>query len=252
MFTHAITRKPAPNFADGITTSNLGEPSFATMLQQHQTYVQTIQSLGIKVVELEALPDFPDAYFVEDVAVVTPYVAVITNPGAPARNGEQKEMISPLSQFRPIAYITDPGTVDGGDILMVENHFFIGISERTNAEGAKQLGTILAKHGHTVTAVSVADGLHLKSSVNYVGNNTLLLTEEFASGPEFEGYDKIILDNEEAYAGNTLFINNTLLTPQGFPKTKAKLEQLGFPIIELDVSECQKMDGGLTCMSLRF
>ena len=252
MFTYAITRKPAPNFADGITTSNLGKPSFATMQQQHQTYVQTIQSLGVEVMELEALPNFPDAYFVEDVAVVTPHIAIITNPGAPARNGEQKEMIAPLAQFRPIAYITDPGTVDGGDILMVENHFFIGISERTNEEGAKQLGAILEKHGHTVTAVSVADGLHLKSSINYVGKNSLLLTQAFAARPEFDTYDKIILDEDETYAGNTLLINNTLLTPQGFPKTKAKLASLGFPIIELDVSECQKMDGGLTCMSLRF
>ena len=252
MFTHAITRKPAPNFTDGITTSDLGKPSLATMLQQHQAYVQTIRSLGLEVIELEALPDYPDAYFVEDVAVITPHVAIITNPGAATRNGEQKEMVAPLAQFRPIAYITAPGTVDGGDILMVENHFFIGISERTNEGGAKQLGAILEKHGHTVTAVSVADGLHLKSSVNYVGANTLLLTQEFATRPEFDAYAKIVLDEDETYAGNTLFINNTLLTPKGFPKTKAKLESLGFPIVELDVSECRKMDGGLTCMSLRF
>ncbi len=252
MFTHAITRKPGSNFANGITTSDLGTPSFLTMQQQHQAYINTIQSLGIEVIELEALPNFPDAYFVEDVAVVTPYVAIITNPGAPARNGEQNEIEAPLAQYRPLEFITSPGTVDGGDILMVENHFFIGLSQRTNVEGSKQLGKILAKYGHAFTAVSVADGLHLKSSVNYVGQNTLLLTQEFATRPEFANYDQIILDEDETYAGNTLFINNTLLTPKGFPKTKAKLESLGFPIIELDVSECQKMDGGLTCMSLRF
>ncbi len=252
MFTYAITRQPAPNFADGITTSPLGKPTFDTMLQQHNAYVQTLKSLGLELLELEPLPSFPDAYFVEDVAVVTPKVAIITYPGATARQGEQKEIEAPLAQFRSIARISAPGTVDGGDILMVGNHFFIGISERTNEEGARQLGAILEAQGHTFTAVSVADGLHLKSSVNYVGKNNLLLTAEFASRPEFAAYDKIILDEEETYAGNTLLINNTLLTPQGFPKTKAKLMPLGFEIIELDVSECQKMDGGLTCMSLLF
>jgi dimethylargininase len=135
---------------------------------------------------------------------------------------------------------------------MVGNHFFIGLSDRTTAEGAAQLAKLLASSGYTFQTITVASGLHLKSSVNYVGNGTLLLTQALAVHPAFASYKKIVLDPDEAYAANTLWVNDTLLTPRGFPKTLRKLTQLEMRIIELDVSEVQKMDGGLTCMSLRF
>ena len=135
---------------------------------------------------------------------------------------------------------------------MVGNHFFIGLSERTNAEGAAQLASLLAAAGHTSETVPVAGGLHLKSGVNYVGSETLLVTKTLADHPAFDHYDKIVLDEDEAYAANTLWVNDTLLMPKGFPKTYASLAHLGMKIIELDVSEVRKMDGGLTCMSLRF
>lgn len=252
MFTTAILRQPAPNFADGLTTSTLGRADYATMMQQHAAYRQALQALGLQIVLLEPLPDYPDAYFVEDVAVVTPHVAVITHPGAPARQGEAAYMQPVLAQHRPTFQIEAPGTVDGGDVLMVDNHFFIGLSDRTNEEGAQQLGLILEAHGHTFTAVPVSAGLHLKSSVNYVGQDTLLLTAEYAQRAEFAACHKIVLDPDETYAGNTLLVNNTLIMPQGYPKTYAQLTTLGMPIIQLDTSEAHKMDGGLTCMSLRF
>jgi dimethylargininase len=252
MFTFAITRKPGENFAQGLTTSNLGAPNYELMLRQQQAYVETLRSLGLEVIVLEAQPDYPDAHFVEDTAVVTPDVAVITNPGATARQGEQDTIEPVLARYRSTARIQPLGTVDGGDVLMVGAHFFIGISERTNQQGAEQLGRILAEYGNTWTAVPVDAGLHLKSGVNYVGKNTLLLTEEFATMGVFEGYEHIVLDKAEEYAGNTLLINDCLITPQGFPNTRKKLEALGLAIIELDVSEVRKMDGGLTCLSLRF
>lgn len=252
MFTHAITRLPGKNFADGITTSSLGRPNYPLILQQHQTYRQALQAIGLEVIVLQAETDFPDAYFVEDPAVVTPRIAVITHPGAPSRQGEQLTLEPVLLQYRPVLHIAPPGTVEGGDVLMVENHFFIGLSDRTNNEGAAQLAKLLASSGHTSENIPVASGLHLKSSVNYVGNGTLLVTKILADHPAFAGYKKIVLDPDEEYAANTLWINNTLLTPTGFPKTMAKLTQLGMHIIELDVSEVQKMDGGLTCMSLRL
>ncbi len=135
---------------------------------------------------------------------------------------------------------------------MAGTHFFIGISERTNQEGAAQLGHILEGFGNTWTAIPVEAGLHLKSSVSYVGENTLLVTKDFADLDEFQAYDKIILDANEEYAGNVLLINDCLIMPKGFPSTRKKLEALGIEVIELDVSEARKMDGGLTCMSLRF
>jgi dimethylargininase len=251
-FTHAVTRQPGENFAQGITTSNLGVPNYLRMLAQHTAYTENLKCLGLSVTELEALPNFPDAYFVEDVAVITPEVAVITNPGAASRNGEQHAIEPVLAQYREIEHILPPGTLDGGDVLMVGKHFWIGISERTNLLGAAQLGAILERLGNTWVAVPVEAGLHFKSSVTWIGGNHLLISAAFAGQPEFEGFRQIVVDPTEEYACNTLWINDVLLTPRGFPKTLAQLKTLGLPIIELETSEAQKMDGGLTCMSLRF
>jgi dimethylargininase len=153
---------------------------------------------------LNPLPDYPDAYFVEDTAVVTPDVAIITNPGVGDRKGEEDTIERALATFRKTVRIHAPGTVDGGDVLMVGAHFFIGISERTNREGAKQLGRIFEEYGYTWATLYVEAGLHLKSSVNYIGKNTLLITEQFADRDEFKGYDTIIVDTTEEYAANTL------------------------------------------------
>ena len=158
MFSTAITRKPGKNFVQGITTTNLGKPSYPDMLAQHNAYIEVLKKVGLHVIELEPLPEYPDAYFVEDVAVVTPDVAVISNPGATARNGEQQYIESTLAQYREIARIEPPGTLEGGDVLMVGKHFFIGISERTNPLGAAQLGEILERYGNTWIAVPVGRG----------------------------------------------------------------------------------------------
>jgi dimethylargininase len=252
MINHAITRLPGENFADGVTTANLGRPSYSLILQQHHAYRQALLSLGLDVIVLPAEPTYPDAYFVEDPAIITPKIAVSTCPGASSRQGEEITLEPFLEYYRPLVHIHPPGTVDGGDVLVVENHYFIGLSERTNSEGAAQLATLLAEAGHTSETVPVAAGLHLKSGVNYVGNDTLLITKNLADYPAFAKYKRIILDVDEEYAANTLWVNDTLLTPKGFPKTHASLAHLGMRLIELDVSEVQKMDGGLTCMSLRF
>jgi dimethylargininase len=251
-FTHAIVRKPGPNFADGITTADLGRPDYTAVLEQHAAYVTTLQRLGVAVVELDPLPNHPDAHFVEDTAVIVPEVAVIANMGAPARQGEERAMASVLAAYRPLAHIALPGTFDGGDVLVVEKHCMIGLSERTNESGARQLGETLASYGYRWDAIPVGAGLHFKSSVNYVGRNTLLIDQAFVDHPAFAGYDKLVIDPDEVYAANTLWINEHLLMPAGFPKTKAQLTTLGLPIIELETSELHKMDGGLTCLSLRF
>jgi dimethylargininase len=252
MFTHAITRLPGENFADGLTTANLGHPDYQLILKQHHAYRRALLGLGLDVVVLPAETDYPDAYFVEDPAIITTRIAVITHPGTPSRQGEETSLAPFLEYYRPVSYILAPGSLDGGDVLMVGDHFFIGLSVRTNREGAAQLAGYLAAAGHTSEMVPVAAGLHLKSSVNFVGNNTLLVTRSLANFPGFARYQKIILDEDEEYAANTLWINNTLLMPEGFPKTHSRLSSLGLPILELDMSEVRKMDGGLTCMSLRF
>jgi dimethylargininase len=222
------------------------------MVEQHRTYVERLKSIGLKVIELDDEPEFPDAHFVEDTAVVTPRVAVITRPGAVSRQGEENSVAPVLASYRAIERIHSPGTVDGGDVLMVGNRFYIGISDRTNRAGAEQLCTILQQYGHDPYTVKVAAGLHLKSSMNVVGENTLLLTPFFSALKILKDFDKILLDETESYAANTLLLNDHLIMPEGFPRTRRKLEKLGYPLVALDVSEVQKMDGGLTCLSIRF
>ena len=248
----AITRKPGEDFGDGLTTSSLGKPDYGRICRQHEDYIGALRSLGLEVTILDALPGYPDAYFVEDVAVVTREVAVITIPGAQSRKGETEHIMAALAIHRPIARIQPPGTLDGGDVMMVEKHCYIGLSERTNQDGATQLGGILRAYGYESTAVPLAGGLHLKSDINYIGRNTLLLTEPLSDLLIFDRFNQILVDAEEAYAANTLLVNGRLLTPKGFPRTKAKLLKAGFDILELETSELQKMDGGLSCMSLRF
>ena len=253
MFTHAITRKPCQNFARGLTTTVSSEPAdYGLMLKQHAAYLEALSAAGLEVIVLDPQPEYPDAHFVEDTAVVTPDVAVINIPGADARQGEEESIVPVLAGFRKIERIHAPGTVDGGDVLQVGNHFFIGISERTNQEGAEQLGRILRGYGNTWTPITVGAGLHFKSSVNYVGKNTLLVTLDFAAQQQLQEYEQLVLDCSESYAANTLLVNEHLLIPAGYPNTRRRLEPLGFKMIALDVSEVQKMDGGLTCLSLRF
>lgn len=201
---------------------------------------------------LEPLSDHPDAYFVEDVAVITPEVAVVTRPGALARRGEELPMAPILGQYKPLARIDDPGTLDGGDVLIVERTVFVGLSSRTNAQGIAQLERILGPYGYRVCPIPVAAGLHFKSSVNTLGGRQLIVSESFAGREELASYPAIVVESDEEYACNTLWINGTLLMPAGFVSTHRKLRSLGLPIVELDTSEARKMDGGLTCMSLRF
>ena len=251
-FTRAIARLPGPDAAAGLTTAGLGRPDPSLLLKQHSAYVETLRRLGLEVEVLPAAPGFPDAYFIEDAAVVTPEAAVITRPGAPSRRGETVSVESALARYRPLHRIELPGTLDGGDVLAAGGRFFIGLSARTNEDGARQLGAILASFGHSWTAVPVESGLHLKSSVNALGDRTVVLASGFPTKELFRGYDRIVLDPGDDYAANTLWINGTLLVPKGFPRALEKLSGRGLPVIEVDTSEMRKMDGGLTCLSLRF
>jgi len=250
MYTKAIARRPGRNFAEGISTSNLGKPDFEKALEQHIAYCDALTRCGLELIVLEADERYPDGCFVEDTAIVTGEVAVITRPGAESRMGEEAEISEILSEFRKIETIKLPGTMDGGDILRVENHFFIGISGRTNREGARQLSSILSKYGFTTSEVEVGKGLHLKSGIAYLGKGNFISFEGFL---KLSGSSAIIIsDQGESYSANCLPVNDFLLIPKGFPKSKKKIIELGYNIIELDMSEFRKMDGGLTCLSLLF
>ena len=256
MFTKAIVRRPGATFANGLTTVDLGVPDLERALEQHEAYCQTLESCGLKLIRLAPDDEHPDSTFVEDTAILTARGAVITRPGAPSRLGETKD-IAPLIRdyFSNVHIIEEPGTVDGGDICEAGEHFFIGLSLRTNEQGAQQLAGFLESFGYSSSLIDirgVSNILHLKSGIAYLGGRRLVVVDALKSVREFSGYDLIGLDSGEAYAANCLVINDKVLIADGFPATKRALEHMGYQIIALDMSEFQKMDGGLSCLSLRF
>jgi len=253
MFTKAIVRKPCRNFIKGLSTANLGEPNYYKAMKQHRFYVEALQSCGLDVHILEADENYPDSVFVEDAALLTKNCAIITNPGANSRRGEIAEMEKVVEKFYTnIEKIINPGTVEAGDIMMVGDHFYIGLSDRTNLDGAKQMISILEKNGLTGSTVELSEMLHLKTGLSYLENNNMLVSGEFEQHPEFEKFNRLIISEEEMYAANSLWINNKVIVPQGNPKTKKMIENAGYEVISLDMSEFRKLDGGLSCLSLRF
>jgi len=246
----AILRPPAPTFATGITAAGLGQPDYEKALEQHRAYCTAMQRLGLESILLGADERYPDGCFVEDTAIVTEELAILCRPGAASRRGEVAAVAEVLVEYRPLATIKPPGTVDGGDILSVDNHFYIGRSKRTNAEGARQLAGILSERGYTSSETPVRSVLHLKTGVTYIGKNTFVAINEFAG--RFPSGQVIRVEEEEAYAANCLLVNGTVLAPAGFPKVTRQIAELGYTIIEVEMTEFRKMDGGLTCLSLVF
>ena len=257
MFTKAITRKPCRALIDGITTAMFGEgtPDYETAVRQHDNYVETLRGLGLEVLDLEADERYPDSCFVEDPAVVTAEFAIITNPATDSRNGEKYEIADAIRKYysdEQIFHIEAPGTMEGGDVMLVGKHFYVGQSDRTNAEGFRQFREIVSKFGYEATAVPVTEGLHLKDFVIYLENGNMLVSPTMDKEPAFSEYTRFVIGPEELYAINSMNINGTVLVPDGFPKTLKLIQDLGYPAIVMDNSEFAKIDGSLTCLSLRF
>jgi len=256
MLTKAIVRAPAPSFAYGLTTAGLGAPDYDRTLHQHVAYCIALEKCGLDLIRIEPDLNFPDATFVEDTAILTSECAVIARPGAPSRRGEVNRMRSVLAGFYPaLAAVESPGTVDGGDICEAGQHFFIGLSERTNEAGAEQLAALLASCGYTFTFVDIRsiDGLlHLKSGLAYLGDNRLAITPALLDGADFSNYELILVEAQEDYAANCVRVNDHVLLAAGYPVFAGRLQELGYQTIALEMSEFRKMDGGLSCLSLRF
>jgi dimethylargininase len=256
LFTNAIVRIPGSNFADGLTTLNLGVPRYDSVIQQHSRYRKALEECGLTITTLDVDLRYPDSTFVEDTAVLTPRGAILTRPGVPSREGEVAAIRETISSFFPATLeIETPGTLDGGDICEAEGHFFLGLSHRTNQEGVRQLAAHLAVQGYTSSVIDVrgiTSILHLKSGVSYIGNNTIVAMEEMAGNELFRNYELIRVSTEESYAANCVRINERVLVAAGYAHLIAELAVRGFNPLALEMSEFQKMDGGLSCLSLRF
>lgn len=253
MFSKAIVKTPCPEMISGISSAQLGKPDYPKALEQHQAYITALEHCGLEVWVLEPDSAFPDSCFVEDTALVTPNCAIITNPGAASRKGETKAIAEALTTFYPnLLFIEAPGTLDAGDMMMVGNHFYIGLSERTNQEGARQMISHLEVNGQSGSTVAMNEMLHLKTGVSYLEYNNLVVTGEMVTKPAFDAFNKIIVAKDEAYAANCIWVNDYVLLPAGRPKARAAIEQAGYQVIPLDTSEFEKLDGGLSCLSLRF
>ena len=254
MFTNAIVRTPGRSIVDGLSDSKtLGLPNYEQVIIQHQSYIDVLTKCGLDVLVLEPCEEYPDSTFVEDVALITPNCVIINRPGAPSRRGEVHEIEFVLKQkFKNIEAIEAPGTIEGGDIMMVGDHYYIGLSERTNLEGAKQIIQILTKYGMSGSTISLKKVLHLKTGLSYLEENNLVVCGEFVNDASLGRYKPIEIPEKESYAANCIWVNNSVIIPLGYPTTKQRIKNAGYPVIETDVTEFQKLDGGLSCLSLRY
>ena len=187
MFKHIIARTPCRALVDGLSASDLGKPIYEKAMEQHNAYIRALQTCGVDITILPPAEEFPDSVFVEDPALCTPHCGIVTRPGADSRRGEAELMAPILARFyKNVERIVEPGTLDAGDVMMVGNHYYIGNSARTNAEGARQLIAILEKYGMTGSIVSMDEVLHLKTGLAYLENNNLMCAGEFLTKPEFQ------------------------------------------------------------------
>jgi dimethylargininase len=254
MFTKAIVRRPAKSLVKGITSNpQLGAPDYEKALRQHDAYIEALRRSGLEVTTLPADERFPDSCFMEDVAICTRKFAIVTNPGASSRAGEIEGIAELLGRFyKDVDRVSAPGTLEGGDVMMVGDRFYVGLSARTNEAGAAQFIAALEKRGYQGQGVELKEVLHLKTGLSYLEDGFLLVAGEFLRAAEFRDFKRIEVAPDEAYAANCIRVNGYVLVPAGFPKTEARIRQAGLPIIVVDTSEFRKLDGGLSCLSLRF
>ncbi len=247
----AITREVSPRFDEcEITHIERAPIDLKVARLQHRAYVEALKQLGCHVIELPAEADLPDSVFVEDTAFILPEAAVITRPGADSRKPETESIIRALSSHIRLVHVRAPATVDGGDVLVLGKNIYVGLSTRSNQPAIDQLNELLAEHGYTVKGLGVHGCLHLKSAVTRVDDRTLLINKHWVDPNYFADFDLIEVDSSEPSAANCLPLRGAIIFPTAFPKTRSKLEERGYRVTTIDVSELAKAEGAVTCCSL--
>lgn len=252
-FTHAVSRKPGKSIASGLRAGEGPNPDPDAFAREHATYINFLEKSGAKVTLLPALEEFPDSVFVEDPALCAGGAAIILRPGAESRFGESEAIAPDLEKLFGSVIRLETGFVDGGDILLSDDEALIGLSDRTNEEGVDALRPILADRGYKTRIVRTPQGvLHFKSDCGLLDGSTIFSTALLASSGCFEGYRVIEAPQGEEAAANLIRFNDHVIMRTGFPKTKALLENEGYKVATLSADEVAKVDGGLSCMSLRI
>lgn len=253
-FSHAITRTPAESAAWGLRGVDYGNPDIGILLDHHAMYVTALRHAGLDVTVLGTLEAFPDSLFVEDTALCLPEGAVVLRPGAPTRFGEADAIAPHLrGLYTRVEHLQGPGTIEGGDILTVGKDILVGVSDRTTSEGAAELAAVVVAWGYTLREVETPAGvLHFKSECSLLDETTILATTRLSASGCFDNYSVIDVAEGEEPAANSIRVNDVVFMPQGFPITAERVRDAGFVVMELPNTESHKIDGGLSCVSLRF
>ena len=253
-FTHALVRQPSRSIVNGLRAQDTGTPNFKVFEQHHRDYVEALASTGATVQELPALEEFPDSVFIEDAGLCLQEGAVVMRPGAPTRLGEAGAIRPVLENlYKNVISIDGPGFIEGGDILVTEREILVGRSARTDAAGISELREKVADWGYSVREVTTPpDVLHFKTDCSLMDGNTILSTKRLAATGCFAGYQVLFTANGEEASANAIRFNELVLFPSGFPNTASILREHGYNLVEIGNSEAAKLDGGMSCLSLRF
>ncbi len=253
-FTHAICRAPSNSIIDGLRAVDTGTPDLDTFRQHHADYVAALRATGAEVTVLAPLEEFPDSVFVEDAALCLPKGAVIMRPGAPSRLGEALAIAPAIAEtYGEVRAIEGPGFIEGGDILVTEREILVGKSARTDADGVEELRAIVSDWGYTLRELQTPpDVLHFKTDCSLLDAETILTTRRLAASGCFDGYNLIYTEDDEEACANAIRFNDRVLFPAGFPRTAETLDKAGYNVTEIGNSEAAKLDGGMSCLSLRF
>ncbi|MEO9460016.1 MAG: dimethylarginine dimethylaminohydrolase [Lentilitoribacter sp.] len=253
-FSHAICRQPSSSIINGLRAVDTGAPDLELFEKNHSDYISALKSTGAKVTVLNAMDAYPDSVFVEDAALCLPELAILMRPGAPTRLGEAKEMAPHLSaHYSTVRTIEGPGFIEGGDILVTEREILVGKSARTNSAGVAELKSLVAEYGHKLREVQTPpDVLHFKTDCSLLDEETILSTKRLAQTGCFKGYRVLYTEDGEEASANSIRFNDLLIIPNGFDKTAETLDKAGYKICQIGNSEAAKLDGGMSCLSLRF
>ena len=250
MLKRAIVRPPGAKFKGCLSTHPLHHTlDMELALKQHKKYCQTLSDLGLDLIELEADNVYPDACFVEDTVVVHGNRAIVTRMAKDSRRGESKKVEEVLSEFKQIKSVIEPGILEGGDVIHLPDSLICGITKRSNHEGASQMEEWLQSPVHCIEDLSI---MHIKSHLTYLGKNAVILNQRYVNNPYLESYEKIVLPSEESFSANAIAIDDIIVMSIRHKKTAELVKEAGFEVIHLDMSEFEKCDGALTCLSIIF